>query len=238
MKNKGTVVIVDDEEGVRRSLERLLPLLGYKTQSLGSGRELIGLEFRPFSERGPTCILLDLRIEDESGLDVQKALFAGHPPVIFMTGHGQIVDCVEAISAGALDFLEKPVDEGDLVRSIDHAFSIDRANAELNSTVVDVNESIKSLTQREHDVLRQVLTGRINKVIADELGITEKTVKVHRARVLKKMQVRSVAELTRQCAFVGIEPAEETNYPLQPKPFPVTPSDRGDTIVASGLTMS
>ena len=204
VKILGTVHIVDDDESARNALSRLLSLSGYRVCIYDAGEKLLA---DPLHSEEPACILLDLRMLGLSGLDVLEKLSAReHPPVIMVSAHGDVPACATAMKAGALDFLEKQVGAAQLRCAIDKALAEhanDQASRRDNSAY---RKLIEALTRREQEVLRYIISGRLNKVIAAELNISEKTVKVHRARVLKKMQVHSVAELARICTLVGLEP--------------------------------
>jgi len=213
---QGTVLVVDDETSILKAYGRLLRLSGYETRPFSSGEEFLRAGPASFAAEGGCCIVMDLQIGDVSGLDVQRALPRVHPPIVFISARGDIASSVLALKAGALNFLEKPVDKIELIAAIDNALEIDLGTRHLTYTIERVRKNVESLTCREEEVLRQVITGRLNKNIASELGITEKTVKVHRARMFQKMGVRSVAELSRVCVLAGIDPADAliASYPL------------------------
>jgi FixJ family two-component response regulator len=155
----------------------------------------------------PDCILLDLKMSDLSGLEIQQQLSEEHAPIVFVSGAGTISKSVNAMKSGAFDFLEKPVDADELLRVVQKALNLNAAQRQRQKTIRSVERNRARLTPREDEVMRHVITGRLNKIIADSLGITEKTIKVHRARVLQKMAVRSVAELSRLCEVAGIKPS-------------------------------
>jgi FixJ family two-component response regulator len=203
----GTVHIVDDDDSARNAISRLLSLSGYRVCVYDAGQKLLD---DPLDSVEPACILLDLRMLGLSGLDVLEELSTReHPPVIMVSAHGDVSACATAMKAGALDFLEKPVGAAQLQRAIDKALA-EHAAAQASTRENSVyRKLIEALTRREQEVLRYVISGRQNKVIASELKISEKTVKVHRARVIKKMQVRSVAELARICTLVDLKPAAQ-----------------------------
>ena len=186
--------LVDDDESVRRSMARLLKSAGHQVQTFASAQEF--LEKGEFTQK-PACVILDVQMPGLSGLDLQNELQKTHAPlaIVFITGYGDIPTSVRAIKGGAVDFLTKPVDDGDLLRAVESALAravVDHARrAELNA----IKLLIETLTPRERDVMALVVTGRLNKQIAGELGTVEKTVKVHRARVMEKMKVKSLAEL-------------------------------------------
>jgi len=197
-----TIYIVDDEPSVRKSLARLLKSAGYQVEAFSSAQEFLEGEPRV----GIGCLILDVQMPDLNGLELQKVLseLEQCPPIIFITGHGDIPTSVQAMKAGATDFLAKPFDEKDLLAALDLAIEKSRQQAIVKAASSEVERRLATLTPREHEVLLQVLTGQLNKQIAGVLGTSEKTVKVHRGRVMHKMQVQSVADLVRLCEKAGI----------------------------------
>jgi FixJ family two-component response regulator len=197
-----TIFIVDDEEIVRVALTRLLQAEGYAVQSYASASAF--LESYAGCEEG--CVISDLAMPGLSGLDLQSALAAtAWPlPVIFISGYGTVPASVQAMKQGAVDFLTKPVKDVDLLRAIRSAIEKDRQARAIAEPVEETRRRLASLTPRELEVLKYVCQGQLNKQIAADLGIVEKTIKVHRARVMEKMGVRSVAELVRQCERLEI----------------------------------
>ncbi|MCZ6711247.1 MAG: response regulator [Gammaproteobacteria bacterium] len=201
----GTVHIVDDDDSARNAISRLLSLSGYRVCVYDAGQKLLD---DPLDSVEPACILLDLRMLGLSGLDVlEKLSTREHPPVIMVSAHGDVAACATAMKAGALDFLEKPVGAAQLRCAVDKALAEHAGVQARRRDTSEYRKLIEALTPREQEVLRYLISGRLNKVIASDLNISEKTVKVHRARVLKKMQVRSVAELARICTLVDLDPA-------------------------------
>ncbi len=202
---RGVVHVVDDDESARKAMMRLLRSLECQARGYDSGEQLLDTAFEVDQ---PACILLDLRMSGLSGLDVLDSLAVrDHPPVVMVSGHGDISTCASAMKRGACDFLEKPVHAAQLRSVIVKAFVEDTAAQGARRITNMHTARIALLTRREREVLHHVISGRLNKVTAQELGISEKTVKVHRARILQKLQVRSVAELTRICTIIGIQPA-------------------------------
>jgi FixJ family two-component response regulator len=197
-----TVFVVDDEPSVRKSLERLLKSAGHRVEAFASAQEFLQREPR----MGVGCLILDVQMPDLNGLELQKILaeLEQCPPIIFITGHGDIPTSVQAMKAGAMDFLSKPYDEKDLLAAIDLAIEKSRQQAIVKAESSEVERRLATLTPREHEVLLQVLTGQLNKQIAGVLGTSEKTIKVHRGRVMHKMQVQSVADLVRLCEKAGV----------------------------------
>ena len=196
------VFVVDDDASVRKSLSRLASAAGYRVQAYASPREFLAR--RP--EPGPSCLVLDVRMPGVTGLDLQQTLASAvhEIPIIFITGHGDIPTTVKAMKAGAVDFLSKPFAGKDLLDAIQRAVAKDTRDLGAEARDDEVRSRVKRLTPRERQVLALVVTGMLNKQIASELGIGEKTVKVHRARVMEKMQAGSVAALVRLADAVGI----------------------------------
>jgi FixJ family two-component response regulator len=196
------IFIVDDDPSVRKSLTRVVMSAGYAVEAFASAREFMARE--PFG--GPCCVVLDVRMPGLTGLDLQEALAgSGHRmPIVFITGHGDISMSVKAMKAGAVDFLTKPFDAESLLEAIRRAVAKDVRDLSEEGRTADVLARVKLLTPRETEVFALVVTGMLNKQIAAELGIGEKTVKVHRARVMEKMRAGSVAELVRLADRAGV----------------------------------
>jgi FixJ family two-component response regulator len=191
-------------------LARLIKSAGYHVQTFASAREF--LDGGSLNE-GPGCLVLDVRLPGLSGIDLQRELQRTRLilPVIFITGHGDIPMSVNAMKAGAVDFLQKPVKDADLLRAIEQALArAVREHAELKETK-DLQSRVEKLTTREREVMNLVVRGWLNKQIAFELGTAEKTIKVHRARVMEKMQVDSLAELVRLAEKIGA-PENRTSH--------------------------
>ena len=195
MTDKFTVHLVDDDAGVRKALSRLLRAKGYEVQSYVSAQEFL----ERHDPAAPGCAVLDVAMPGLDGLALQQALTTGgsHRPVIFITGKGDVPTSVRAMKAGALDFLTKPVKEKDLVDAIQRAESRDAELRLLHSELDSIQARINTLTPREREVFTHVVAGRLNKQIAGELGTVEKTIKVHRSRMMEKLGLRTVADLVR-----------------------------------------
>jgi FixJ family two-component response regulator len=190
-----TVFIVDDDRQIRESLASLLRSVGLEVKALASVPEFLACP-RP---DGPTCLLLDVRLPGQSGLDLQRELSAAniHLPVIFITGHGDIPMSVQAMKGGAIEFLTKPFRDQDLLDAIHVGLARDGERRVNDREMQTLLELFETLTSREREVMSNVVTGRLNKEIAGDLGISEITVKVHRAQVMRKMNAASLPDLAR-----------------------------------------
>lgn len=197
MSESRTVFLVDDDASVRRALTRLLKSARYAVQTFASAREF--LEFWRIRSEAAACLVLDVRMPDLSGLDLQRELQAANTvlPIIFITGHGDIPMGVKAMKDGAVDFLAKPVNDADLLKAVEQALARARHDIAQRADLDEIRGRIENLTPREREVMQLVVKGYLNKQIAFELGTVEKTVKVHRARVMDKMKARSLADLVR-----------------------------------------
>jgi FixJ family two-component response regulator len=198
-----TVFLIDDDPSVRRALARLIKSAGYQVQTFGSARDFLA---REDGGSGAACLVLDIRMPGLSGLDLQRELQAANAmlPIIFITGHGDVPMSVKAMKAGAVDFLPKPVHEKDLLLAIEQALARAVRDLAERDELESVQRRMQKLTRREAEVMGLVVRGMLNKQIAFKLGTGEKTIKTHRARVMKKMQVESLAELVRVAARAGI----------------------------------
>jgi RNA polymerase sigma factor (sigma-70 family) len=190
-----TVFIVDDDALVRRSLERLIHSVGLQVKCFASAKEFLECR-RP---EGAACIVLDVRMPGLSGLDLQSELASAglDMPVVFVTGHGTVPMSVRAMKAGAVDFLQKPFDDQVLLDAVQRGIDQDRQALAEQAGQKELEDRLESLTPREQEVFALVVTGLLNKQIAGELGTSEKTIKVHRARVMQKMEADSLADLVR-----------------------------------------
>ncbi|MBE2285128.1 MAG: response regulator transcription factor [Prosthecobacter sp.] len=203
-----TVFIVDDDFSVCRSLARLVRQAGLRAETFGSAEEFLRLQTDPLTR--PACAVVDLHMPGLSGIELQKRLCDSPAacPVIFISGNGDIPSTVQAMRQGAVTFLTKPFDTTELLHAIEEALRKHRASMVADHRASAILARVNDLTEREIEVMAWIITGALNKQIAAELNIVEKTVKVHRARVLEKMQVSSVAELVRVCAVVNFAPAK------------------------------
>jgi two-component system, LuxR family, response regulator FixJ len=205
LESKPTVFVIDDDASIRKSLSRLLRYAGHTTETFASAEKFLGREHYD----GIGCLLLDVKMPGLSGMDLQEKLNEAdyHLPIIFITGHGDIPMSVEAMKKGAADFLTKPFEDEELLQAIESAIDRNRkARAEYDE-ILDIRKRLDLLTPREYEVFRYVITGRLNKQIAFDLGIAEKTVKIHRGRIMEKLRVGSSAELVRLAGKAGVKPA-------------------------------
>ena len=206
MNSKEAVVyIVEDDASFRKSVERLIRAVGYKVEKFGTAHEFL----TNADIRYPGCLLLDVRLPDIDGLSLQQTLNdkCSIHPIVFMTGHGSIPMGIQAMKDGAVDFLTKPFKPEELLTAVRDALDCNVNDAEEELEKDRINTLIKTLTPREQEVLRYVIAGKLNKQTAFELGTCEKTIKVHRSRIMKKTKVSSVAELVRLAQKADILPA-------------------------------
>jgi FixJ family two-component response regulator len=201
-----TVLVVDDDTDLRESLGSLLRSIGLNVALFGSAAELLATD----RVAGPGCLVLDVRLPGVSGLDFQTQLAraAINLPIIFMTGHGDVPMTVRAMKAGAVDFLTKPFREQDMLDAVTAALARDRAQREAERELESVRGLYASLTPREREVMGFVTRGLMNKQIAGEMGLSEITVKIHRGNVMRKLGVRSVADLVRMAEALGAQRPE------------------------------
>jgi len=202
-----TVFVVDDDPSIRESLGLLLSSAGYGVKTFASAKEFLKSER---SILGPACLVLDVKMPGISGLDLQAELASRNYaiPVIFITGHGDIPMSVQAMKKGAVDFLSKPFDDGQLLDSVKAALLTDEQTRSSLDEQKNIMKRLESLTPREHEILTYLISGMLYKQIAYELKISERTVKAHRKQVFDKVGVASIAELVRLTEKVGIKPAD------------------------------
>lgn len=212
MLNRATILIVDDDVSIRESLQRLLQLNGYAVETFNSAVSMLAYRL----PSGPCCAIIDVKMPGRTGLDLQRSLAQTRPglPVIFITGYAVIPEAVQAIKAGAADFLTKPIEERRLLDAIKRALLLEQRARHEQEQVNLYLAQFDTLTAREQEVCGLVVAGKLNKQIAADLGTCEKTVKVHRGRVMKKMKVESVAELVR--AYVKIATKRRDPQPTAP----------------------
>ena len=196
------VLLVDDDPSVRKSLTRLLASAGYMVEAFASAQEFLARE----PHEGPCCLVLDVRMPGLTGIQLQEMLAATgrRMSIVFVTGHADVPTSVKAMKAGAVDLLTKPVDVKVLIAAIQRAVTRDVHERASETRLAEIKRRVAMLTTREAEVFARVVTGMLNKQIGAVLGIGEKTVKVHRARVMEKMQAGSVAELVRLADEAGV----------------------------------
>jgi FixJ family two-component response regulator len=196
------VFVVDDDSSVREALTDLIASVGLLVEAFKSAREF--LEYR--RPDAPACLVLDVRLPDLSGLDLQRELVRTEAPIpiIFITGHGDIPMSVRAIKEGAVEFLTKPFRDQDLLDAIQHAIETDRAERKERARVSEMRRRYQSLTKREREVMKLVVSGLLNKQIAAEFGSSEVTIKIHRGQVMRKMKAQSIVELVHMAEKIGI----------------------------------
>jgi FixJ family two-component response regulator len=206
MNVAGTVFLVDDEPELRQALLRLLRAEGLDVEAYGSAQEFLAR----VDDDCVGCLVLDLAMPGSNGLELQQQLAASGAKlgIVFLTGHGDIPTSVRAIKAGAVDFLTKPVRRAELLRAVHAGLEHGRERQDAAVAMAGLRSRLAQLTPREREVFAHVIAGKLNKVIAADLGTTEQTIKVHRARVMEKLDVGSVADLVRVAQQLGVSPAD------------------------------
>lgn len=202
MQTEPTVYLVDDDDAVRASISRFLTASGLLVRSFSSAQEFLAESDRDC----PGCLVLDLRMPGIDGLELQEALRSGPSthPIIFLTGHGSVPESVAAMKAGATEFFEKPAEPSELLAAVNRAIALDARQRKEARELAGLERRLDKLTPREREVFERVVAGRLNKQIAYDLGVSEKTVKVHRGRVMEKMEAPSLAELARFAERLGV----------------------------------
>jgi FixJ family two-component response regulator len=203
-----TVLVVDDDEEVREALGSLFRSVGLEPKSFASSAELL----RHKLPEAPCCIVLDIRLPGVSGLDFQTQLAKAevHVPIIMMTGHGDIPMSVRAMKAGAVDFLTKPFRDQDMLDAVTQAIERDRKRRDAEKALAELRGLFESLTTREREIMALVTAGLMNKQVAGQLGLSEITVKIHRGHIMRKMRVRSLADLVRAAEALGLPHTEKS----------------------------
>ena len=193
MSSTAMVFVIDDDQSMRKSLERLLDAACYKVELFKSASEFLSRS----AHAGPSCVIVDVRMPELNGIDFQKALIEGgrEEQLVFITGHGDVPMCAKAMKAGAVDFLPKPFKPKQLLESVERALTRSAESRRRESEKNHAGGLLERLTRREYEVMQLVATGMLNKQVGGELGMAEKTVKTHRAHVMQKLGITSVAEL-------------------------------------------
>lgn len=201
--NTATIFVVDDDPAVQQSLRMLFRSVGYRTEAFSSAQEFLDA----FSDKWTGCLVLDMRMPGMSGLELQQHLNDKQSilPVIFITGHGDVPMAVEAMHGGAVDFIQKPFNDQELIDRVMQAVNKDKRNREVLGEKTEIRQRLQSLTPREHEILNMVVNGKANKVIAELLELSQRTVEIHRARVMEKMQATSLAHLVRLVIAADLE---------------------------------
>jgi FixJ family two-component response regulator len=201
-----SVLVVDDDPEFRDSVARLLRTIGLQTRQFSSVADFLKAD----PTDGPACLVLDVRLPGQSGLDLQRELTATQRqlPIIFMTAHADVPMSVQAMKGGAIEFLTKPFRDQDLLDAVEAGLSRDRARREGDKVLRGLRERFNSLTAREREIMIEVAAGRLNKQIANAIGISESTVKVHRTHLMRKMKARSLPELSRMADMLKVVPGD------------------------------
>jgi len=201
-----SVLVIDDDPEFRDSVGRLLRTVGLHTQEFSSVSEF----FKADLPDGPTCLVLDVRMPGRSGLELQRDLAAENRqvPIIFITAHADVPMTVQAMKGGAIEFLTKPFRDQDLIDAVEAGLARDRARRESDQALETVRACFDTLSSREREIMLQVTAGRLNKQIANDIGIAESTVKVHRTNLMRKMKARSLPELSRMADILKLTPQE------------------------------
>ena len=201
-ESQSTVFVVDDDAAVREALRALIDSVGLRVELFGSAGEFLQRKLPHL----PSCLILDVRLPGKSGFDLQRELAEANIgiPIIFITGHGDIPMSVRAMKAGAVEFLAKPFRDQDLLDVIQLALERDRATRQREAEIATLRDRFESLTPREREVLPWVVSGLLNKQIADAIGTSEATVKVHRSQLMRKMGAKSLADLVRMADKIGV----------------------------------
>jgi FixJ family two-component response regulator len=201
-----SVLLIDDDPEFRDSVARLLRTVGLETRQFSS----VSYFFKADPPDGPTCLVLDVRMPGRSGLDLQRELSAANRelPIIFITAHADVPMTVQAMKGGAIEFLTKPFRDQDLLDAVEAGLARDRARREGDRALRQLRERFDTLSFREREVMVQITAGRLNKQIANDIGVAESTVKVHRTNLMRKMKARSLPELSRMADILKVTPEQ------------------------------
>jgi FixJ family two-component response regulator len=205
-----SVLVVDDDPEFRDSVARLLRTVGLHARQFSSVPDFLKAD----PPDGPACLVLDIRMPGRSGLELQRELVAANRqvPIVFITAHADVPMTVQAMKGGAIEFLTKPFRDQELLDAIEAGLARDRARRESDRTLATLKERFDMLSSRELEIMLRVVAGRLNKQIADDIGIAESTVKVHRTHLMRKMKARSVPELTRMAGLLDIRLKQPQNF--------------------------
>ena len=205
-----SVWVVDDDPEFRESVARLLRTVGLSTRQFSSVNDFLKAD----PPEGPTCLVLDVRMPGRSGLELQRDLAAANRqvPIIFITAHADVPMTVQAMKRGAMEFLTKPFRDQDLLDAIEASLARDRARQESEQALATLRERFESLSSREREIMLHVVAGRLNKQIANDIGIAESTVKVHRTHLMRKMKARSLPELSRMADTLNVRLQQPQNF--------------------------
>ncbi|WP_454623560.1 response regulator transcription factor [Bradyrhizobium cenepequi] len=212
MTDKSTIYLVDDDAGVLKALSRLLRSKGYEVKPYSSPQVFL----QEHDAGAPGCAVLDVSMPGLDGLEIQRALTTttGYArPVVFVTGKGDIPTSVRAMKAGAVDFLTKPINDSDLFEAVARAEARDAESRRFHSELRSIQAKVSTLTPREREVFSHVVAGRLNKQIAGDLGTVEKTIKVHRSRMMEKLGIRTVADLVRMAERLNLAKQARSHWP-------------------------
>jgi FixJ family two-component response regulator len=204
-----SVLVIDDDPEFRDSVARLLRTVGMHTRQFSSVRDFLKAD----PPEGPTCLVLDVRMPGRSGLELQRDLAAANRqvPIIFITAHADVPMTVQAMKGGAIEFLTKPFRDQDLLEAVEAGLARDRARRESERALAALRERFDTLSSREREIMLHVVAGRLNKQIANDIGIAESTVKVHRTHLMRKMRARSLPELSRMADTLNVRSQQPPN---------------------------
>jgi RNA polymerase sigma factor (sigma-70 family) len=204
-----SVLVIDDDPEFRDSVARLLRTVGMHTRQFSSVHDFLKAD----PPEGPTCLVLDVRMPGRSGLELQRDLAAANRqvPIIFITAHADVPMTVQAMKGGAIEFLTKPFRDQDLLEAVEAGLARDRARRESERALAALRERFDTLSSREREIMLHVVAGRLNKQIANDIGITESTVKVHRTHLMRKMRARSLPELSRMADTLNVRSQQPPN---------------------------